>query len=186
VRLRSVRRECEELFMDIEQRAFRDALGCYATGVTIVTTLDPEGRLLGITANSFSSVSLDPPLVLFSLARKAYSFDAFQRARHFAVNVLAEDQSDLSDTFARARADKWAGVRFDVWDTDCPIITGALAQFECRTHSTHDGGDHMVFIGAVERMAIDSSKRPLIFHRGRYRQLEAEADEAMPLQRALS
>jgi flavin reductase (DIM6/NTAB) family NADH-FMN oxidoreductase RutF len=157
--------------MDIDQRAFRDVLGCFATGVTIVTTLDPEGRLLGITANSFSSVSLDPPLVLFSLARKAYSFEAFRRSRHFAVNVLAADQSELSDTFARALADKWAGVAFEVWDTDCPIITGALAQFECRTVSSHDGGDHVVFIGAVERMAHDPAKTPLLYYKGRYREL---------------
>lgn len=157
--------------MTIDQRAFRMALGSFATGVTIVTSLDREGRLLGITANSFSSVSLDPPLVLFSLARKAYSFEAFRQSRHFAVNVLADDQSELSDTFARALADKWAGVDFDVWNTDCPIITGALAQFECRTESTHDGGDHVVFIGAVERMALDSSKQPLVYYQGRYRRL---------------
>ncbi|MDX1540343.1 MAG: flavin reductase family protein [Geminicoccaceae bacterium] len=166
--------------MNIDQRAFRDALGCFVTGVTIVTSLDAEGRLLGITANSFSSVSLDPPLVLFSLARKAYSFDAFRSSRHFAVNVLASDQSELSDTFAKALADKWAGVAFDVWDTDCPIITGALAQFECRTVSTHDGGDHVVFIGAVERMALDPDKEPLVYYRGRYRELGAEPVAAAP------
>lgn len=160
--------------MGFDQRIFRDALGCFATGVTIVTTLDPEGRLLGITANSFSSVSLDPPLVLFSLARKAYSFEAFQRSRHFAVNVLAADQSELSDTFAQALADKWAGVDFEVWDTDCPIISGALAQFECRTASSHDGGDHVVFIGAVERMAFDHAKEPLLYYRGRYRKLVSD------------
>lgn len=164
----------------VDQRAFREALGCFATGVTIVTTLDPAGRLLGITANSFSSVSLDPPLVLFSLARKAYSFEAFRQSRHFAVNVLAADQSELSDTFARALADKWAGVAFEVWDTDCPIIIGALAQFECRTVSTHDGGDHVVFIGAVERMAFDPDKQPLLFYRGRYRELKASDDGAAP------
>lgn len=164
--------------MSIDQRAFRDALGSFVTGVTIVTSLDDRGRLVGITANSFSSVSLDPPLVLFSLARKAYSLEAFRQSRHFAVNVLASDQSELSDTFARALADKWAGVAFEVWDTDCPIITGALAQFECRTVSTHDGGDHVVFIGAVERMALDPTKQPLVFYRGRYRQLLADEDEA--------
>ena len=163
--------------MTIDTRTFRDALGCFATGVTIVTTLDPAGRLLGITANSFSSVSLDPPLVLFSLARKAFSFKAFQRSRHFAVNVLAAGQSELSDTFAKARSDKWAGVAFEVWDTDCPIITGALAQFECRTVSTHDGGDHVVFVGAVERMAFDPDREPLVYCRGRYRELRPAAEE---------
>ena len=157
--------------MTFDRRTFRDALGCFATGVTIVTALDPEGRLLGITANSFSSVSLEPPLILFSLARKAYSFEAFCRSRHFAVNVLAAGQAELADSFAQALADKWAGVEFDVWDTDCPIIKGAHAQFECRTASTYDGGDHVIFLGSVERMAHHPNRPPLIYYRGGYHEL---------------
>ena len=166
--------------MVIDEREFRNALGCFATGVTIVTALDPASRFIGITANSFSSVSLDPPLVLFSLARSAHSFEAFRRSRHFAVNVLAADQTELSGTFARPLSDKWEGVDFEVWDTDCPIIKGALAQFECRTASTHEGGDHVVFIGAVERMAYDPAKEPLIYYQGRYRELRDVDDGPAP------
>lgn len=162
--------------MTFDQRAFRNALGCFATGVTIVTALGPGRRFLGITANSFSSVSLEPPLVLFSLARRAYSFEAFRRSRHFAVNVLAAEQAELADSFASPLADKWEGVEFDIWDTDCPIIRGAHAQFECRTASTHDGGDHVIFLGSVERMAYDPERRPLIYYRGRYRDLGANDD----------
>lgn len=166
--------------METHEREFRNALGCFATGVTIVTALDPDGRFIGITANSFSSVSLDPPLVLFSLARRAYSFEAFRRSRHFAVNVLAADQAELSGTFATPMSDKWEGVDYEIWDTDCPIIKGALAQFECRTVSTHDGGDHVIFIGAVERMAYEPDREPLLYYQGRYRELRQVDDGPAP------
>src|SRR5215510_14355546 len=104
----------------IDPREFRSALGCFPTGVTIITTLDPRGQTIGITANSFNSVSMDPPLILFSLARGAYSMAAFLSTDHFAVNVLSLAQADLSTRFAVASADKWSELHFDLWDSGCP------------------------------------------------------------------
>lgn len=158
----------------IDTLDFRQGLGCFATGVTIVTTLDPRGRPVGITANSFNSVSLDPPLVLFSLGRHAYSLIAFLSTHHFAVNVLRDSQRDLSDRFARASLEKWHDVDYESWDSGCPIIPDSAASFECRIRYTHDGGDHVIFVGEVERMRCDADARPLLFFKGRY----AAIDEA--------
>lgn len=157
--------------MSVERRAFRDALGCFATGVTVATSVSPDGQLLGITANSFNSVSLDPPLVLFSIDRNAYSLDAFIAAGCFAINVLREDQRELSNNFARALADKWVGVHYELWQTGAPILTDALANFDCETHSTYDGGDHVIFVGRVIRMACAPSGKPLVYFRGGYSRL---------------
>lgn len=157
--------------MTIDNREFRTALGWFATGVTVVTTVTPTGELVGITANSFNSVSLDPPLVLFSLDRRAYSLKLFQEAGVFAINVLDEDQKELSATFARAGAPKWDGVRFEVWDTGAPIIEGTLASFDCRIEAVHDGGDHIIFLGRVLRMRSTHEGRPLLYFRGRYNKI---------------
>lgn len=155
----------------LDPRAFRDHLGCFATGVTIITALGARGQLLGVTANSFNSVSLDPPLVLFSLDRRAYSLWDFLSTGHFAVNVLAEEQAELSTRFARSLNDKWSGVEWVTWDHGCPILAGCHANFECSIAYTYAGGDHVIFVGQVERMACDSAKAPLLYYRGRYRQL---------------
>jgi flavin reductase (DIM6/NTAB) family NADH-FMN oxidoreductase RutF len=157
--------------MTIDNREFRTALGWFATGVTIVTTVTPTGDLVGITANSFNSVSLDPPLVLFSLDRRAYSLKLFEEAGVFAINVLGEDQKELSSTFARAGAPKWDGVRFEVWDTGAPIIEDTLASFDCRVQAVHDGGDHVIFLGRVLRMRSTQEGRPLLYFRGRYNKI---------------
>jgi len=154
--------------MTIDPRQLRDTLGCFATGVTVVTSVTPDGELLGLTANSFNSVSLSPPLVLFSLHRNAFSLSAFERAGCFAINVLRDTQKDLSNVFAKALADKWSGVRYDVWDTGAPILTDCLANFECRTHATHDGGDHVIFVGEVMRMMRNAQGAPLLYYRGSY------------------
>ena len=154
---------------ETEPRDFRNALGTFATGVTIITTAGLKAReYIGITANSFSSVSLDPPLVLFSLGKKAYSLKAFLSNRHFAVNVLSQSQLDISNRFAKASADKWAGIKFELWDNDCPIFPGSVASFECAIHHTYDGGDHVIFIGRVEHMAVDPEANPLLFLKGQY------------------
>ncbi|MEK0083256.1 flavin reductase family protein [Benzoatithermus flavus] len=155
----------------LDPRALRACLGCFATGVTIVTALGARGQLLGVTANSFNAVSLDPPLVLFSLDRRAYSLWDFLSTGHFAVNVLAAEQADLSARFARAREDKWSGVSWSVWDHGCPILDGCHASFECSIAYTHAGGDHVIFVGQVRRMAMDPEKAPLLYYRGRYRSL---------------
>lgn len=157
--------------MPLDSRAFRDALGCFATGVTVITTLDPKGQPVGFTANSFNSVSLEPPLVLFSLGRRAHSLRAFLSSHDFAVNVLAADQEALADLFAKPAADKWAGLDFEAWQSGCPVLPGATANFECRIRYTHDGGDHVIFVGEVTALAHDPSRRPLLFHHGRYKDL---------------
>jgi len=158
----------------VDPESLRRALGCFATGVTVVTGLGANDEKLGVTASSFNSVSLDPPLVLFSLNRRAYSMPHFLDSGHFAVNVLREDQVELADRFALPLADKWDGIRFDIWDFGCPILADALANFECRTRYTYDGGDHVIFVGEIERMRADLEGHPLLFYRGRYQSIDRE------------
>jgi flavin reductase (DIM6/NTAB) family NADH-FMN oxidoreductase RutF len=155
----------------LDGREFRDALGWFATGVTVITTRSPEGDLVGFTANSFSSVSLDPPLVLFSLNRQAGCLSIFEGCAHFAVNILAEHQAALSSRFATASHDKWQGVAIETWEGGCPILADALANFECAVHAVHDGGDHRIFVGRVLRMRASGTGKPLLFSRGAYRLL---------------
>jgi len=162
----------KETIMELDPTDLRRALGCFATGVTVVTGLGANKEKLGVTASSFNSVSLDPPLVLFSLNRRAYSMPHFLESGHFAVNVLREGQVALSDRFAMPLADKWDGIDFEIWDFGCPILTDALAVFECQTQYTYEGGDHVIFVGAVERMRADPNGKPLVFYAGRYHSLE--------------
>jgi flavin reductase (DIM6/NTAB) family NADH-FMN oxidoreductase RutF len=162
--------------MTIDPRELRSAFGSFATGVTVVTSLAADGSLLGITVNSFSSVSLDPPLVSFSVDRGAFSLAAFQAAGCFAINVLSTDQEDISNRFAKASDDKWADVTFDTWETGCPILPGTLASFDCRTWQTYDGGDHVIFVGEVAQMSLNSDLDPLLFFRGRYDRLAHKTD----------
>jgi 3-hydroxy-9,10-secoandrosta-1,3,5(10)-triene-9,17-dione monooxygenase reductase component len=150
-----------------DRQALRSALGAFATGVTIVSTRNAEEMDVGITANSFNSVSLDPPMVLWSLSRKAMSLPAFQSNSHFAVHILAADQDDLSRRFATQGADKFAGLRIERGFGDVPLIDGCAARFQCRTAFNYDGGDHVIFVGEV--LAFDQSGRPpLLFHAGGY------------------
>lgn len=149
-------------------RSLRDALGQFATGVAVVTTATPAGDRAGVTVNSFTSVSLDPPLVLWCLSRHAPSAPVFLRSGRFVVNVLAAGQEELSQRFATARPDKFAGVATALTATGLPLLPGTLASFTCRTVATHEGGDHLVFMGEVEHYAR-SHGEPLVFHSGRYR-----------------
>jgi 4-hydroxyphenylacetate 3-hydroxylase, reductase component len=149
-------------------RSFRSALGTFATGVTVITTITPTGEMIGNTASSFNSVSLDPPLVLWSLARNALSFDIYLNAKYFAVNVLREGQDDLSARFSKSADDKWYGIDYEFWDTGCPILPSALAIFECRSTFTYDGGDHAIFVGEVMKFDHDPKGKPLVFWRGGY------------------
>jgi len=157
--------------MSFDPRSFRQALGCFATGITVVTSVGLDGEYLGFTANSFNSVSLDPPLVLFSLDRGAYSLKAFEAAGVFAINILREDQEAVSIAFARALSNKWEGVRTEIWQTGSPILIDALASFDCETTSMHDGGDHVIFVGRVLRLRAGVDGRPLLYFRGAYRQI---------------
>lgn len=154
-----------------DPQAFRTALGNFATGVGIVTTLCGKGTKQGITANSFNSVSLDPPLVLVSLARSLACFEHFEACSAFAVNLLRADQKELSNRFARRGVDKWAGVDCQMGTLGVPVLEDRLAVFECRTHARYDGGDHVILVGRVERFATECNHPPLIFFRGGYREI---------------
>lgn len=146
---------------------FRKALGSFATGVTIITTRAADGAPLGLTVNSFNSVSLNPPLVLWSLAETSMSLPAFRAASHWAVHVLAADQDQLSQRFARRGEDKFAGLEVETGHGDIPLLKGCSARFECRTAFQYEGGDHTIFVGEV--LKFDRSDAPpLVFHSGKY------------------
>ena len=168
----------------MEDRAFRRALGEFATGVAVVTASGKGGELVGMTMSSFNSVSIDPPLVLFCVDRKARSLPAMLEARGFAINVLARDQEGISNQFARALSDKWTQIKTSVGHAEAPLISGALAHFECAPFANYDGGDHVIFVVRVLRHTSRSeAAAPLIFFRGRYRDLvdETEREPAWPL-----
>lgn len=150
-----------------DQRELRNVLGSFVTGVTIVTTLDGDGKPLGVTANSFSSVSLEPPLILWSQALTARSFPAFRDSERFVINILAEDQAHVSQRFAKAGEDKFAGVAVREGIGKLPLIDGCTAYLECRKVATYPGGDHAVFIGHVENIEL-RERKPLAFGGGRY------------------
>jgi flavin reductase (DIM6/NTAB) family NADH-FMN oxidoreductase RutF len=160
--------------MALDPRKLRAALGCFATGVTIVTARALDGELIGITANSFSSVSLDPPLILFSLDRRAYSLRKFEECGRFAVNILDESQRELSATFATPLADKFADVRIKFGRTGSPLIVGALAVFDCSVRFRYEGGDHIIFVGEAIDLVIRPHGRPLLYFQGRYRTLDGD------------
>jgi flavin reductase (DIM6/NTAB) family NADH-FMN oxidoreductase RutF len=147
---------------------FRAALGQFATGVTIVTARNAEGKLVGLTANSFNSVSLSPPLVLWSLARQSSSMPGLLSAKHYAINVLAADQRPLAERFARKGIDRFEGTPWRAGLTGAPVIDGAVAVFECAHHGEHDAGDHVIFVGQVMHCRRRIGVRPLVFHGGRF------------------
>lgn len=151
-----------------DRRDFRRALGQFATGVTVVTARASDGRKVGITVNSFSSVSLDPPLILWSLSRHTGSFSDFTNVTHFAVNILEAKQHHLSRQFSTPLADKFAGVEYVEGKAGVPVLKGVIAQFVCRKVRQYEGGDHVIFVGEVEEYKYADGE-PLVFHSGRYR-----------------
>jgi flavin reductase (DIM6/NTAB) family NADH-FMN oxidoreductase RutF len=153
-----------------DTRAFRRALGTFPTGVTIVTTVSPEGRPVGLTCNSFSSVSLSPPLILWSLALHSPSLPAFLQAPRFAVNVLSAGQLGHSTRFSQPLPDKFENVAWAPGEGGLPLITDAAAHLECRNETRHYTGDHVIFIGRVLRFAYNANA-PLVFAHGEYRVL---------------
>jgi flavin reductase (DIM6/NTAB) family NADH-FMN oxidoreductase RutF len=157
-------------------RDFRNALGWFATGIAVMTTRDTEGRFIGITVNSFASVSLDPPLISFCLDRSALSLNSFLGAKHFAVNVLSEHHEPVSAAFARSSSsgDKFAGLAYEVGSTGCPLLTDCLTHLECEREAYHEAGDHLIVIGRVVHLVQRSEGKPLLYFRGRYAKL-AEA-----------
>ncbi|MGS0891914.1 flavin reductase family protein [Burkholderia stagnalis] len=155
-----------------EQRRFRAALSMFATGVAVITAPRKQGMPIGITVASFNSVSLDPPLILFSVDRRSLSLGDLLDAGGYAVNVLDETQQHLSNRFAKASGDKW-GWRADAADDDgAVLLPDALATFECAPYAHYDGGDHVIFVGRVTRHRAREQGRPLIFFGGRYRTLD--------------
>jgi len=158
----------------------RRALGQFATGVTVVTTRAPDGTPAGITVNSFTSVSLDPPLMLWCLGRDAATFDIFRVAEQHLVNVLAAEQLDVARRFATRGADRFAGVRWSPTDAGLPRLDGCLAWFECAIRSRYEEGDHLILVGRIDSFEVTHG-RPLIFHDSRY---VAELTE-VPLPRGL-
>ena len=150
-----------------DTRELRNALGRFPTGVTVITTRTPGGKMEGLTANSFSALSLDPPLVLWSISHKSNSVASFLESGHFAINVLAAGQADISHRFATPKEDKFDGLAVGEGFGGSPLLDGVLAAFECKTESTIDGGDHLLFVGRVHKISYGDGE-PLIFNAGRY------------------
>jgi flavin reductase (DIM6/NTAB) family NADH-FMN oxidoreductase RutF len=151
----------------IDTSEFRKTMGCFATGVTVVTAVARDGSDIGLTVNSFNSLSLDPPLVLWSLGVGSPLMQAFEHASHFAVNVLAEDQVEISQRFALRAVDKFSDLKLRTGLGGAPLLPDCVAWLECRRQSAQRHGDHMLFIGAVERMEA-TDRRPLLFLHSHY------------------
>jgi len=157
--------------MDPPGRQLRTAFGAFPTGVVVVTALHQMAGALGMTMSSFTSISLDPPVILFSIDRRAASLPAWLEVSGYAVNVLARDQQDLSNRFARPLSEKWRGLSFERGLHGAPLIKDALACFECSAERTLSAGDHVIFLARVDRFVCNERTEPLVFHRGRYRSL---------------
>ncbi len=161
----------------VDPKQLRRALSSFVTGVTVVTTCTDGGEPVGLTVNSFNAVSLEPPLVLWSLSLRAASFDAFAKASHFAVNVLAADQAGLSEAFAKTGGDKFANIAWRSGIENMPLLEGTAASFTCRTADRYPGGDHLIFIGEV----LDCQRHaraPLAYAHGRYIELPGATNSA--------
>jgi flavin reductase (DIM6/NTAB) family NADH-FMN oxidoreductase RutF/pimeloyl-ACP methyl ester carboxylesterase len=154
-----------------DARTFRDALGCFATGVTIITAMAPDGKPVGLTANSFTSVSLDPPLLLVCVANNAGSAPVLKNAERFAVNVLQIGQQPTSNRFAGKGEDRFANTPWEVGEFGTPVLTGSLSSFECARDAVHDGGDHFILVGRVLKAMFEPRRDPLLYFRGKYRRL---------------
>lgn len=154
-----------------DARTFRDALGCFATGVTIVTAFCPDGTPVGLTANSFTSVSLDPPLLLACIANGAGSAPFLREAERFAVNVLQIGQQPASNRFAGKGEDRFAATPWETGEYGTPVLTGSLSSFECARDAVHDGGDHFILVGRVLKAIFEPRRDPLLYFRGKYRTL---------------
>jgi flavin reductase (DIM6/NTAB) family NADH-FMN oxidoreductase RutF len=153
-----------------DPQKLRECLGKFATGVTVVTCNDANGRPCGITANSFSSVSLDPPLVLWNIAKVSNSLQAYLAAEFFAIHMLTRDQQDLSSHFARTDHTLFDRIDYQISDNGVPILPNTLACLECRTHQIHDSGDHYIIVGEIKKYQ-SGDRRPLLFFDGQYVEL---------------
>jgi flavin reductase (DIM6/NTAB) family NADH-FMN oxidoreductase RutF len=154
-----------------DPRTLRDALGCFATGVTVVTCVNEDGQPAGITVNSFTSVSLDPPLLLVCLYKEAASALALTKASHFAINVLQTGQQPASITFSTRVEDRFGCTPWSRGENGAPILADSLGVFECENYAVYDGGDHHILVGQVVKASFDASLDPLLYFRGSYRRL---------------
>jgi flavin reductase (DIM6/NTAB) family NADH-FMN oxidoreductase RutF/pimeloyl-ACP methyl ester carboxylesterase len=154
-----------------DARTLRDAMGCFATGVTIITAHAADGRPIGLTANSFTSVSLDPPLLLVCIANNAGSAETLRSIDGFAVNVLQIGQQPVSNLFAGKSEDRFAGTRWEIGEYGAPILPSSLGIFECKRDSLHEAGDHFILVGRVEKASFEPRRDPLLYFRGKYRRL---------------
>lgn len=168
---RRVPRESPEYRAGSDARTFRDALGCFATGVTVVTAIDPDGVPIGLTANSFTSVSLDPPLLLVCIANSSGSAAILRGADHFAVNVLQIGQQPTSNRFAGKGEDRFAATPWEIGEFGTPVLVGSLGSFECVRDAVHEGGDHFILVGRVLKAIFEPRRDPLLYFRGKYRKL---------------
>jgi len=157
--------------MSFTPREFRNALGLFPTGVAVVTALNGDGAKVGITVNSFTSVSLEPPLVSVNLSKHIASYADLLSAKYFTINVLKKSQHQLSSQFARAHTDKWADVDFYLNEYQAPVLQHMLATFECEHYSTVDAGDHAILLGRVLNFDAEPESNPLLFYRGAYHEL---------------
>lgn len=153
---------------ELDPRNFRRALGQFPTGVTIITTKDDKGEPIGVTASSFNTVSIDPPLVLWSVDKRAYSASIMENAEHFAVNVLAKSQIEMSNRFAGRGEDKFAGIDYNESEHGSPLFKDCAAQFECKTWNVYEGGDHLIIVGEVLNFSHGEGVAPLVFACGSY------------------
>jgi flavin reductase (DIM6/NTAB) family NADH-FMN oxidoreductase RutF len=153
---------------NFSESQFRQALGQFATGVTVVTAVTPAGELVGLTVSSFNSVSLAPPLVLWSLALKSSSMAAVLACKHYAINVLSSKQAALATQFSTKGIDRYAGVHWHPGACGAPLLVGAVATFECFNRSRHEEGDHIIFVGEVERCSHRDQVDPVIYHSGQF------------------
>ncbi|MEI7613610.1 MAG: flavin reductase family protein [Betaproteobacteria bacterium] len=156
-------------------RSFRNALGQFATGVTVVTSVGLDGNPIGLTISSFNSVSLDPPLILWSLSLNSPNLETFRKARYYAINILSAEQTDVSYRFASRVENRFSGISQRTGLGGAPLIDGCSAWFECEAEAQYPGGDHLILVGRVVRFAQGASESPLIFHNGRYRRLDPSA-----------
>lgn len=164
-------REATEFQAGSDPRTLRDAMGCFATGVTIVTAVDADGTPVGLTANSFTSVSLDPPLLLVCIANASGTAPALREAAHFGVNVLQIGQQPASNRFATRGEDRFANLPWAPGQTGVPLLGSSLVSFECQRESLHEAGDHFILVGRVVRAQFEPHRDPLLYFRGKYRRL---------------
>jgi flavin reductase (DIM6/NTAB) family NADH-FMN oxidoreductase RutF len=165
--------------LPFDARRFRDVLGCFATGVAIVTTRRADGAPEGLTVNSFSSVSLDPPLVLFSLDRRSRCGEVFREATHFAIHILAHGQTALSRAFAVRGGADWSAIEWRAGIGGCPLLPGELATLQAEAHARYEGGDHEIHVVRVLAVHHSTEGEPLLYFRGRYRDIAPVASRAV-------